>query len=81
MTTKPRLSTNVINGLEEAMANIQDMWGPLDDAIRITKARHLDPVLAVDLAALASGLAAVEHYIRNARAGKFEARRPQRGGV
>ena len=74
MPTKPRLSTNVINGLEEAQAHVDSIWPALDDAIRIVKTRHQDPVLAVDLAAIASGLAAVEHYIRNARQGRFVAR-------
>ena len=75
MATKPRLSTNVINGLEEAQAVILSTWPSLRRACRVARERYQDPALLGDLALLATGLADVEFHVRNARAGRFVERR------
>ena len=71
MATKPRLSTNVIHGLEDILVQCMDAWPALHDACERAE-RGMDPVMLAKLNRVTMALATIERKARNARAGKYE---------
>jgi hypothetical protein len=72
MTTKPRLSTNVIACLEDAQALIGGRAWPALWAASDLAERHEDARLLAALNRLSQALASIEHHVRNARQGRYE---------
>ena len=72
MTTKPRLSTNVIACLEDAQALIGGRAWPALWAASDLAERHEDARLLAALNRLSQALASIEHHVLNARQGRYE---------
>lgn len=74
MTSRPRLPSNVIAGLEDAVAIITTIWPALTAASTRAAERYQDPLLLADLGRITRGLAVIEHHLRNARQGRYQER-------
>jgi hypothetical protein len=71
VSTKPRLPTNTINSLEDALGKVARMRRDLRHAFQRVEDRTMDPVLILDLAHLTSDLADLERILRDARNGRY----------
>lgn len=74
MPTRPRLPTNVIAGLEDTIALINDLWPSLCAASQRAEDRYQDEVLVADLGRITRHVAVIEHHVRNARQGRYQQR-------
>jgi hypothetical protein len=74
MPTKTRLPTNAINGLEDSLAILHDIWPNLTAACERAEHRYQDAALLADLNRLVRGVSVIEHHLRNARRNEYEER-------